>query len=87
MTAMLEYKGYFGSVDYSDEDQVLHGRLQFIRDLVTYEGTDAKTLKQAFQEAVDDYLSEEVPGAYFDPALHCCPVKKRTIPIGWLFAK
>ena len=57
MSAMLEHKGYFGSVEYSDEDEVFHGRLEFIRDLVTYEGTDAKGLKQAFHEAVDDYLA------------------------------
>ena len=56
MSTMLEYKGYFGSVEYSDEDEVLHGRLEFIRDLVTYEGKDAKGIKAAFQEAVDDYL-------------------------------
>lgn len=57
MTTLLDYKGYLGSIDYSDEDEVLHGRLEFIRDLVTYEGTDVKSLKQAFHEAVDDYLA------------------------------
>jgi predicted HicB family RNase H-like nuclease len=57
MTSMLDYKGYIGSVEYSEEDEVLHGRLEFIRDLVTYEATDAKGLKQAFHEAVDDYLA------------------------------
>ena len=56
MTNMLQYKGYLGSIEYSDDDEVLHGRLEFIRDLVTYEGNDAKSLKAAFQEAVDDYL-------------------------------
>jgi predicted HicB family RNase H-like nuclease len=53
---MLEYKGYFGSVEYNDDDEIFHGRLEFIRDLVAYEGDDAKSLKRAFQEAVDDYL-------------------------------
>jgi predicted HicB family RNase H-like nuclease len=52
----LEYKEYLGSVEYSAEDEVLHGRLEFIRDLVTYEAPDAKGLKAAFEEAVDDYL-------------------------------
>ena len=42
MSTMLEYKGYLGSVEYSNEDKVLHRRLEFIRDLVTYEGKDAK---------------------------------------------
>jgi predicted HicB family RNase H-like nuclease len=44
MSMVLEYKGHFGSVEYSDEDEVFHGRLDFICDLVTYEGTDAKGL-------------------------------------------
>ena len=56
MSTMLEYKGYLGSVEYSAEDEVLHGRLEFIRDLVSYEGKDAKGIKAAFPEAVDDYL-------------------------------
>jgi predicted HicB family RNase H-like nuclease len=54
---MLEHKGYMGSVHFSDDDEVFHGRLEFVRDLVTYEGTDAKSLKQAFRDAVEDYLS------------------------------
>ena len=57
MTDLLQYKGYFGAVHYSDEDETLHGRIEFIRDLVTYEGDDAKSIKRAFQEAVDDYLA------------------------------
>lgn len=56
MSTMLEYKGYLGSVDFSDSDEVFHGKLEFIRDLVSYEGTDAKGLKAAFHEAVEDYL-------------------------------
>lgn len=56
MTTMPDYKGYIGSVDYNDDDEILHGRLEFIRDLVTYEGSDAKSLKRAFHDAVDDYL-------------------------------
>lgn len=57
MSDILEYKGQFGSVRYSDADETLHGKLEFIRDLVTYEARDAKGLKRAFREAVDDYLA------------------------------
>ena len=56
MSNLLEYKGYLGSVEFSDEDNVLHGKLQFIRALVLYEGTDISSLRKAFSEAVDDYL-------------------------------
>lgn len=57
MTSILEYNGYVGSIEYNDVDEVFHGRLEFIRDLVTYEGADARSLKQAFHEAVEDYLA------------------------------
>ena len=56
MSGTLEYDGYVGSVSYSDRDEVFHGKLEGIRDLVTYEATDVAGLKRAFVEAVEDYL-------------------------------
>jgi predicted HicB family RNase H-like nuclease len=53
---MLEYKDYYGSANYSDEDEVFWGKLEFIRDVMTYESDTAKGLRPAFQETVDDYL-------------------------------
>jgi len=56
MKDMMKYKEYYGSVHYSDEDLVFYGKIEFVRSLVSYEGTDVKSLRQAFEEAVDDYL-------------------------------
>jgi predicted HicB family RNase H-like nuclease len=56
MKNMLEYKDYFGSVQYSADDDIFYGKLEFIRDLVSYDGKDVNSLKKAFQEAVNDYL-------------------------------
>ena len=56
MKDMMKYKEYYGSVHYSDEDRVFYGKIEFVRALVSYEGTDVKSLRQAFEEAVDDYL-------------------------------
>jgi predicted HicB family RNase H-like nuclease len=56
MKDFMEYKGYIGSVRFSAGDEVFHGKLQGIRDLVTYEGTDVAGLKENFAEAVDEYL-------------------------------
>lgn len=56
MKDMMSAKGYFGSVHYSDDDRVFFGKIEFIRALVSYEGTDVDSLKRAFEEAVDDYL-------------------------------
>ncbi|MDD2337466.1 MAG: type II toxin-antitoxin system HicB family antitoxin [Geobacteraceae bacterium] len=56
MKDMMKYKKYFGSVHYSDEDRVFYGKIEFVRALVSYEGTDVESLRRAFEEAVDDYL-------------------------------
>lgn len=53
----MKYNGFIGSVNYSDDDEVFHGKLECITDLVTYEGTTVQELKQAFHEAVDGYVA------------------------------
>lgn len=52
----FNYKGYTGGIDFSLEDNVLFGKIEFINDLVSYEGNDLPELETAFREAVDDYL-------------------------------
>jgi len=52
----LKYKGYIGSVAYSEPDKVFFGKLEGIDDLVNYEGESVQELTAAFHEAVDDYL-------------------------------
>jgi predicted HicB family RNase H-like nuclease len=56
MKNTLDYKGYHGSVEYSSEDRILHGRVLGIRSMVTYEGRDAESIEQDFRESVDAYL-------------------------------
>lgn len=56
MKDKMNYKGYWGSVHFNDEDDLFYGRIEFIRALVSYEGRDVDALRQAFREAVDDYL-------------------------------
>lgn len=54
----MKYKGYTGSVDYSDEDNCLYGKvLGMSKDSITYEGQDVNELRQDFEGAVDDYLA------------------------------
>lgn len=56
MTNFLKYKDYLGTVNFSTEDEVFFGRIFGINDVVTFEGTSVQEVKDAFQEAVDDYL-------------------------------
>ncbi len=57
MSQTMQYKGYEGSVLYSAEDKILHGRLQGIRDFVIYDGKDLATIEKNFRGAVDEYLA------------------------------
>jgi len=81
---IIEYNGYFGSVEYSDSDEVFFGKLLFINDVVTFEGESVKELKQAFHSMVDDYIETckeigKIPQKPFKgsfnvrikPELHC----------------
>jgi len=56
MKNLMTYKDYWGSVNYSSEDEVFYGKIEGINDLVNFEGTSVTELKKAFEEAVEDYL-------------------------------
>jgi len=56
MNDILQYKDYIGSVNFSSTDEVFHGKVLGIDDLVTFEGASVKELKKSFQEAVEDYI-------------------------------
>lgn len=64
----LKYKGYIGSVSYSEPDKVFFGEIEGINDLVTYEGESVQELTASFHEAVEDYL-------IFCEENHCKPEK------------
>ncbi len=56
MKNAMTYKGYIGTVEYSEEDQCLFGTITGIRDIISYEGKSVSDIRTAFEEAVDDYL-------------------------------
>ena len=83
MKNAMTYKGYAGTVEYSEADDILFGRIAAIEDIVSYEGASVAELRQAFQDSVDDYLRHchavgKKPGRPYsgrfmlrlDPALH-----------------
>ena len=57
MNNLIEYKGYVGSVEFSESDGVFFGKVQGIRSLISYEGTNATKLISDFHNAIDDYLA------------------------------
>ncbi len=57
MNDVFHYKGYVGSICYSQADDVLYGKVLGIRSLISYEGDTIKSLKKDFEEAVEDYFA------------------------------
>lgn len=53
----LNYKGYNGSIEYSEEDELLYGKVLGINGLISYEGQTGKDLEADFKEAIDVYLA------------------------------
>jgi predicted HicB family RNase H-like nuclease len=57
-SGIMEYKGYAAFIHYSDEDEVFYGKVEGIRDLISFGGKSAKELKKAFRESIDEYLED-----------------------------
>lgn len=57
MNNTFEYKGYIGSIEFSEEDTLFFGKVMGIRSLISYEGKNANELISDFHSAVDDYLA------------------------------
>ena len=53
----MQYKGYVGSVEFSESDGVFFGKVQGIQSLISYEGRSVQELVDDFHRAVDDYLA------------------------------
>lgn len=56
MKDLMKYKGYYGSVHFDANALIFYGKIEFIRALISYEGTNAKQLKKSFEDAINDYL-------------------------------
>ena len=56
MNDILQYDNFYASVHFSADDEVFYGKVLGINDLISFEGASVKELKEAFKEAVQDYL-------------------------------
>ena len=52
----MRYKGYWARVKYSEEDNCFWGKIEGIRDSITFEGTTVEELRKDFEGALDDYI-------------------------------
>ncbi len=56
MKNVMTYKGFLGSVEYTDEDKVFHGKVEGIDGLLSFEGNTVDSLRKDFERTVEDYL-------------------------------
>ena len=81
--SVMSYRSYSARVDFDDEDGIFFGRIAGIVDTVSFHATSVGELREAFREAVDDYvvtcakIGKEPQKAYsgklmlrIDPAIH-----------------
>ena len=54
----MKYKDYEAVIRFDEEDQVLHGRVLNVRDVISFHGESIEEVRQAFEEAIDDYLAD-----------------------------
>jgi predicted HicB family RNase H-like nuclease len=54
----MKYKNYEAVIRFDEGDQILHGRVLNVRDVISFHGKSIKEVRQAFEEAVDDYLAD-----------------------------
>lgn len=52
----ITYRGYAARIEYDDDDRIFTGRIAGIRDGVGFHADSVNGLRQAFHDAVEDYL-------------------------------
>jgi predicted HicB family RNase H-like nuclease len=55
--SIMEYKGFQGSIEFSQEDRLYFGKVLDTPSLISYEGKTLAQLEEDFHQGVDDYLT------------------------------
>ena len=56
MANTMTYKRYSARIDHDDEDAIFAGRIAGIHDGVGFHSDNVMALREAFHEAVEDYI-------------------------------
>lgn len=56
MSNVMSYKGYTARVEYDDGDGIFVGKIAGIRDGIGFHADSVDELREAFRDAVDDYI-------------------------------
>ena len=70
MNITLEYKGYVGSVEFSEQDRIFYGKVKGIHSLISYEGTTINELTKDFHEGPCQPNCVNIPKEFTNPIHH-----------------
>lgn len=54
---MIKYRGYIGIFEFDEKTCLFLGKLSNAHHLVTFQGNSIESTKQAFKDAVNEYVS------------------------------
>ncbi|MGA2296582.1 MAG: type II toxin-antitoxin system HicB family antitoxin [FCB group bacterium] len=52
----MKYKNYIAEIEYDEMNEIFHGEVINIRDVITFQGSSISELKKAFKDSIDDYI-------------------------------
>src|SRR3989339_253765 len=52
---MLTYNNYTAKITFDEDENIFHGEIINIKDVITFQGSSVEELKNAFVESVNDY--------------------------------
>jgi predicted HicB family RNase H-like nuclease len=58
MKDVIKYKGFIGSVHYASEDRIFYGKVEGIKDLISFEGSTVDELEKGFKYMVDEHIRD-----------------------------
>ncbi len=53
---MMQYKGYYAKTSIDEDAKLIHGELNGLRSVITFQGRSVEEAEAAFHDSVDDYL-------------------------------
>ncbi len=58
MIRILKYNGFYTNVNYEKESKTYWGKIESIKDVITFEADTIEKLQEEFKNTVDEYLNE-----------------------------
>jgi predicted HicB family RNase H-like nuclease len=54
----MTYKNYIARIEFDERDNIFVGRVLGLRSIISFHGETVSELRQTFEIAMDDYLSD-----------------------------